>query len=436
MSAPLTITRPAHRDPDVLRWLGAYTTSVTGDVVYFLVLSWAVARVAGPAEVGLVLAVGAVPRAALMLAGGVVADRFGPRRVVILSDLVRCLTILAAAGISYAGGGLWPLVAVAVIFGAVDALFMPAVGALPPRLTDTGQLTRVQALRSLSIRLSNAAGPLLAALVLSAAGAHAGFLLAGALFAVSLVLLRAMRLRPAASPPAPAHEPGPRLAAHVGRGPGTAARPQPDPMPSTRYRSPTKKQRDLRDGLRYLRRERSLLPLVAVIGLGDMCFSGPVGTGLVLLADERGWSAGVLGATLSAFSVGGAVSGLGLTAVGKVPRPGPIMAASLVAAGILVAATGLAPSAGLAIGFSGALGLVSGVASVVGAGELQTRTDPRYLGRVTAVTTLCTLGLSPIVLPVAGIVSARWGTGVFFLGCGVVCLIAAAIAVVVRDRAA
>ncbi|WP_372348645.1 hypothetical protein [Streptomyces sp. KL116D] len=54
MTAP-THTRhapvaPAHRDPNVLRWLGAYTTSVTGDVIYFTALTWAVAEAAGPAQ--------------------------------------------------------------------------------------------------------------------------------------------------------------------------------------------------------------------------------------------------------------------------------------------------------------------------------------------------------------------------------------------------
>ncbi|MEV0650449.1 MFS transporter [Phytomonospora sp. NPDC050363] len=396
--------RPAHRDGAVLRWLGAYTTSITGDLVYFLALSWAVTRAAGPAEVGAVLAAGAVPRALLMLGGGVLADRFGPRRVVIASDLIRCVVILAAAGIAYSGGGLWLLFAVALIFGAADALFIPAVGALPPRLTDPGQLTRVQAMRSLALRIGNGLGPLLAALVLTWAGAPAGFALAGLLFALSLVLLATLRLRPAPS--------------DVDSSGGA--------------------WRDFRDGLRYLRTDRRLLPLVAVIGLGEMCFSGPVAAGLVLLTGERDWGAGVLGALLSAFSVGGAVSGLLLVAFPAVRRPGPAMAASLTASGVLVAATGFVPGAGLAIACSGALGLAGGVAMVLGAGELQIRTEPRYLGRVTAVTSLCTLGLSPILLPLAGLVSARWGAGFFFAGCGAVCLMAAAVATTVhrtRSRA-
>ena len=79
----------AHRDANVLRWLTAYTASLLGDSVYFVALAFAAAKSVPPAQVGLVMAAGAVPRAALMLGGGVIADRFGPRRVVIGSDALR-----------------------------------------------------------------------------------------------------------------------------------------------------------------------------------------------------------------------------------------------------------------------------------------------------------------------------------------------------------
>lgn len=125
-TAPPATAASAHRDPNVLRWLAAYTASLLGDSVYFLALGFAAAKTVPPAEVGVVMAVGAVPRALLMLGGGVVADRFGPRRVVIGSDAVRCVLILAAAVVlATAAPGLWLLVAVSLVFGVVDALFMP-----------------------------------------------------------------------------------------------------------------------------------------------------------------------------------------------------------------------------------------------------------------------------------------------------------------------
>ncbi|MDV9175986.1 MFS transporter, partial [Streptomyces sp. W16] len=146
LTAPGTATdRPAHRDPNVLRWLGAYASSMAGDGVYYIALSWAAVQAGSPAQAGLVMSVSALPRAVLMLGGGVIADRFGPRRVVIGSDAVRCAAVLAVAALLFlTGPGLWPLAVLALVFGIVDAVFVPAVGALPARVTGKAQLARVQ----------------------------------------------------------------------------------------------------------------------------------------------------------------------------------------------------------------------------------------------------------------------------------------------------
>ncbi|MEV1026397.1 MFS transporter [Streptomyces sp. NPDC050264] len=384
----------AHRDPNVLRWLGAHTSSVTGDVVYFTALTWAVAQAAGPARAGFVLAAGAVPRAALMLGGGVLADRFGPRRVLIGSDLVRCLTILAAAAVTYARGvELGVLCVLAVCFGVADALFLPAVGALPTRLTGPDQLTRVQGMRSLAVRFANTTGPFAAAAALTAGGAAGAFAGVGALFGVSLVLLVALR------------------------------------VPGAGQRAEVTGWAQLRDGLRYLRGRPRLVRLVAVIGLGEMCFSGPVGTALVLLTGERGWSPGTLSLLLGAYSVAGAAAGVALTVVRRVRAPGAVLAGCLLATAALVTALGLArPGPGAAVALCALLGAASGIPMVLGHALLQRWTEPGYVGRVSSVTSLCTLGLSPFLYPLVGLVAAAWGTGIFLAGCGAVCLLAAVLA--------
>ncbi|MEU0981868.1 MFS transporter [Streptomyces griseus] len=399
MNAPASAApaRPAHRDGNVLRWLTAYTASVTGDVVYFLALSWAATRAGGPSQVGLVVAAGALPRAVFMLAGGVVADRFGARRVAVVSDAVRCVVILiAAVGLSSASPSVWLLVAVALVFGVVDAVFMPAVGALPPRITAPAQLARVQGMRGLSIRLSNAVGPLLAGSVLLIGGAAGAFTAAAALFALSLVTLLTVRIT--AVPRAPRR--------------GSAGR-------------------ELMDGLRYVRRHRMLAPLVTVVGLSEMCFSGPVATGLVLLADERGWGASGMGWIASAFSVGAAASALLLTVSARIPRAGLAMSGALLVTAAGAVALGHAPSLPVAVLFGSLIGLTSGFTTTVTGALVQTETDPRYLGRVTSVMTLCTLGLAPALFPAVGVTVALWGADTFFIGCGVICLSAAVLGLAV-----
>ncbi|MER5500860.1 MFS transporter [Streptomyces sp. NPDC002466] len=398
MTGPATtVPRPAHRDGNVLRWVAAYTASVTGDVIYFLALSWTATRTVGPSQAGLVVAAGALPRAVLMLVGGVVADRFGPRRVAVASDATRCLVILVSAAVLVsAAPGPWLLVPLALIFGVVDAVFMPAVGAFPPRITTRDQLARLQGMRGLSVRLSNSLGPAAGGIVLAAGGAGGAFAAAGALFAASLVLLLTVRIAPVPAPTAPERR--------------TA-------------------RQELGAGLRYVRRHRLLAPLSGVIGLSEMCFSGPVALGLVLLADERGWGASGTGWMASAFSIGAGAAALWFTVLPRVARAGRGVVVALLVTAVATAALGLAPTLWSAVALTVLIGLAGGTSVTLTGALVQAETDPRYLGRVTSLTTLCTLGLAPALFPVAGITAQLWGAAVFFAGCGAISLLAAALAV-------
>ncbi|MFJ2893603.1 MFS transporter [Streptomyces sp. NPDC087218] len=379
--------KPAHRDPNVLRWVAAYTASVAGDSVYFLSLAWAAAAAGGPSAAGWVTAVGALPRALLMLAGGVIADRFGPRPTIIVSDASRCVFILVAAYLLWAvSPGLWLLLPLAAVFGIVDALFMPAVGALPPRITRPDQLGRVQAMRSLAVRAGNLAGPAIAGAALTTGRPAVAFAVAGVLFLLSLVLLIAVRTRPL-----PAGEAGDKPALQ-----------------------------DFKDGLAYIRRHRVLAPLLTVIGLSEMCFSGPVGLALVLLADERGWGASSVGWMLGAFSVGGAAGAIALAARPRLDRAGPVCAAFFALTAAATAALPAMPGPLPATCVAALIGTASGMAGIVAHTLVQTHSDPDYLGRVTAVLTLGTVGLSPLVFPLTGIAASAWGTGYVLVGCAAI----------------
>ncbi|MFC8079407.1 MFS transporter [Streptomyces sp. NPDC057307] len=400
--------RPAHRDANVLRWLAAYTMSMVGDSVYYMALAWAAARSGSPTQAGLVLAVGAVPRALLMLGGGVLADRWGPRRVVIGSDAARCLVILAVAAVLVlAAPGLWLLIAVALVFGVVDALFLPAVGALPPRITGPGQLARVQGLRGLAARVANVTGAPLGGLLVALGGSAAAFATAGALFAVSLVLLIAVRMTPL---PQPQRRPHDNAASVEGGAEGT---PEPTASPGVR--------RELTDGLRYIRRHRVLGPLMLVIALSELGFVGPLNIGLVLLAQDRGWGAGGMGWIVGAFGVGAGAASLLLAVRGRLPRAGLVLCLSVVAGALAIGAIPFVPTVGLAAVAGLFVGLLAGLGGGLCGALTQTVTEPGYLGRVTSVSTLFTLGIAPLSYPVTGAAVGLRGTGPVFVVSAVVC---------------
>ena len=396
--------RPAHRDPNVLRWLGAYAASMAGDGVYYVALSWAAVQAGSPAQAGLVMTASALPRAVLMLGGGVIADRFGPRRVVIGSDAVRCAAVLAVAALLFlTGPGLWPLAALALVFGIVDAVFVPAVGALPARITGKAQLARVQGMRGLAYRFAVIFGAPLGGLAVAFGGATAAFGIAGLLIAVSVPLLISVRVRKL---------PSDDTAAAVGT---------------------TTAWRDLAAGLRYIRRHRVLAPLMLAIALGDLGFVGPLNVGLTLLADERGWGASGMGWVLAGFGVGAGTASTVLTVRGRLPHAGQVAGYSLIAGSVAIGALAYVPSVLAAVGIALLIGLLAGLSGAMCGALMQTQCNPAYLGRVTAVSSLASLGLAPLTMPLSAAAIGAWGTGPVFVVSAVVCGLGGVIALCVRE---
>ncbi|TYR45148.1 MFS transporter [Streptomyces parvus] len=400
--APAATERPAHRDPNVLRWLGAYTASMIGDSIYFMALAWAAARTGSASGTGLVLAAGSIPRALLMLGGGVLADRLGPRRVVISSDAARAVLVLVlAATLVLTAPTVGVLVVVALLFGAVDALFLPAVGALPPRISTPGQLARIQGLRALAARGSSIIGAPMGGVAVATGGPSLAFAAAGVLFALSLPLLLSLRIRPL---------PGPETSGEA----------------SDTEKTPNA-WNDLVGGLRYIRRHSLLGPLMLVIALSELGFVGPLNLGLILLSEQRGWGAAGMGWIVAGFAGGAAGSALLLAVRGRVPRAGLVMCLMALVGAVGIAALPQVATVAHAAAIAAFVGLTAGLAGALCGALVQTAADPAYLGRVTSVSTFFTYAIAPLSYPVTGAAVALWGTGPVFVVSAAVCAAGGAI---------
>ncbi|MFF8944976.1 MFS transporter [Streptomyces sp. NPDC014864] len=388
--------RAAHRDPNVLRWLGAYTSSAIGDSVYFIALSWAAVQAGTPAQAGIVTAAGAVPRALLMLGGGVVADRYGPRRVVVGSGTARCALVLAAAGLLLATGpGLWTLGVVAVLFGVVDAVFLPAAGALPVRIAAPAQLARVQGMRGFAVRLATVLGGPLGGLGVALGGTAGAFGLAALLIGVSLPVLLTLRVREL--PPDDRTERGAVLA-------------------------------ELCDGFRRIGRDPVLRALVVVIALGDLGFVGPMNLGLTLLAEQRGWGSSGMGWVLGGFGLGAGAASLLLTVRGRVPRAGLVLAVAESAGALAVGGLAQVPAVAAAAVAALLIGLLAGMGGALSGALVQAAAGPAYAGRVTSASTLVSFGVAPLTFPLVGAAVERWGTGPVFTVCAALCALSGLLA--------
>ncbi|WP_158590080.1 MFS transporter [Amnibacterium setariae] len=181
--------------------------SVLGDRVTMLVLPFAVLSVGGgPAGVVLVSVAQFVPFVVLALPAGVLADRLDRRRIMVASDAVRFVVQLVAGALLLTGhAGVPVLVVLAVVFGAADAFFQPAITGLVPATVSPAGLQPANALRGLTFSIGSIAGPAIGGVLIALVGPGGSFLFDALTFAVSAVTLLLLRL-PRAAQDAPAAE--------------------------------------------------------------------------------------------------------------------------------------------------------------------------------------------------------------------------------------
>ncbi len=386
--------RPAYRDANALRWVGGYLSSLIGDQVWFVALGWAAVQAGTPGQVGLVIAAGAVPRALLLVFGGALADRWGPRRAAIRSDAARTVLLLGAASAALLTP---PSVAVlfllAAAFGAVDALFLPAAGAMPQQLVLPEQITSVQGMRATAQRVATTAGAPLGGLAVAIAGIGWAFALAAFLTAVSVVALFMTRVRS----DRPSHD---------------------EPL-----------LREVRAGLRYVRHHHVLLPLLVFSAAAELGFSGAVNVGLPILAADRGWGAGGVGLLLGAFGLGATATALLLVAKPHVPRAGLMLAPIVALMATSLAGIGMSPSLRISAIAAFCLGAGAGLAGSLVGSLVLTESDPALVSRVVSLATLASLGLSPVALGVTGLLAEAAGASAPFMIGGLISALGACVVV-------
>ncbi|MFW6174967.1 MAG: MFS transporter, partial [Chloroflexota bacterium] len=145
MSVPPAMRFPQYRN----YWLGMFA-AVGGFQMFMFTQFWLGHELTGsPAFLGFVGAANAIPAIILNLAGGVVADRFDQRRLIMTTETVAALLVALLAGLALFGvAEPWHILVVAVFAGAVNAFNQPARMALYPHLIERSVLMSAVAMNS------------------------------------------------------------------------------------------------------------------------------------------------------------------------------------------------------------------------------------------------------------------------------------------------
>ncbi|MFD3678458.1 MFS transporter [Streptomyces sp. NPDC058613] len=349
--------RPPLWDRRFALYFTARAVSLVGDAMMPVAAALAVGPLYGISGVGTVLGVWTGTFVLLVLFGGVFADRFGARRMMVGADLVRVLSQGVLAAAFFAGPPpFWLLVTMAALAGAAVAMFLPGVNGMVPLVAREPQ--RANATLKVADALAHLIGPALAGLLITLTNAGTVYAIDAGTFLLSALCLGLIRLAPAGRPTgAPAGADSP---AHSG----------------------SSLRRDLRQGWQEFR-ARTWMWAVILIWMGyGVLFYGP----LVPL------SSALIGARLGPDAYGLAVSFLGVgTVLGgllalrlRPARPLAAGAVAMVLCTVLPLCVALGAGlplllAGHALG-GGALAFWS----VMWATSVQTHTPPAVLNRVTA----------------------------------------------------
>ncbi|MFD5563377.1 MFS transporter [Kitasatospora griseola] len=149
--------------------------------------------------VGYAMAFLLAPFAGLVLVGGVLADRFTARRLMIFADLLNLTTRVLLAVLFFRGiDQLWQLYLLLALAGTAAAMFQPGAASTVPLVARDVQ--GANGILRISEALTTLAGPPLAGL-LAAASTGWVMVIAGVMYAISASTLLALRLGPVPAPP-------------------------------------------------------------------------------------------------------------------------------------------------------------------------------------------------------------------------------------------
>lgn len=155
----LRLFRALSHRPIFTLWAGEAFSAI-GDEIYKVALIWMTVKLIG-ADAGYLAAAQAGAVLVFGLIGGYWADRWDPRRTMLVTDLVRALIVMVPVLWGFwREPNLFVLFFVAISIAALSAFFEPALHAVVPRLAPNRELRQaVNGLMGTTPRLARAIGP-------------------------------------------------------------------------------------------------------------------------------------------------------------------------------------------------------------------------------------------------------------------------------------
>lgn len=379
-------------------FFGSSLVSYTGEWMQNMAEAWLVLELTdNGAAVGAVFAFRFLPVLLFGLWGGVIADRFDRRNLMLATQSLAGVLAFALWGIVLAdAAAVWMIYALAVALGLVVVIDHPAHNAFIEEMVGPEQVPNAVALHSAVLNAARISGPAIAAILISQFGVAWVFFVNGMSFVAVVAALVAMR-----------------------RG---------ELLPVQREAERPR----IRDGLRYawaIREMRGTIALLAVVG--TLVWNFP--TFITLLAQRSlDGGAGLAGTMMAVLGVGTVIGAL--TAAHRATTSARLVlgVAFLLGASMVITAVA-SPEFVLMLTLvpTGALAVLFGA---VANSHMQSLSSREYRGRVMSIYSILGLGSTVIGGPFVGWVSQQWNPRVAIAVAGVATGVTALLLVLARQE--
>jgi MFS family permease len=380
--------------------------SVIGDQFFAVALPWFVLTAGGsPQDLGLILTAYGIPRVGTVLLGGVLADRWRPRRVMLLADAARVFVVAGLAALAlFARPEFQQIGALAVVLGIFDGLFIPASWAVVPDVLPEDALQAGNSLSFSWTQLANLAGPSIAGLVVTAFQSGVALAIDAGTFLVSTLTLAAMRSsRPRVASSAAA-------AAEAEAVPGEAS------------------------FWRFLLHSRLFQVILLIVVVLNLVLNGMLEVGLPALAKQTFQSgASGYGLMLTGFGGGALLGGLLGPALANIPHRGTVNLCIWGAQSLAIISIPLLGGLEGATVALALMGLCNGLGNVSFLTMIQQHLPRQLMGRFMGALAFCNFGLFPVSVALSGVVVVRFGAPVGIAACGALALLATIVALIPRE---
>ncbi len=175
-----------HRVFQQLFW--AHALSLVGSGLSSLALGLLAHQLVGASAsevLGITLAIRIIVIVIVSPWAGQVSARWGARRVMVISDIMRCGVLVGF----YFADAVWQIYALAVFLNLGSAIFTPIYRAIIPDVVTPQQYPKAAAIGSIAYDTANILSPSLAALLIALVGFRGSFVVDGVTFLVSAALI-------------------------------------------------------------------------------------------------------------------------------------------------------------------------------------------------------------------------------------------------------